>query len=284
MKVFFSILYISINSALDEKVSIGLVMSDGEQQIFKFSNEKLSIIKNLLNSESYNGIKQFLKSIDKQIIFTNKSENLLFNYKNSEKPNWYSNNYLSYLSKYSNNIIRFSEPKQIDINFSKENFIKIFEKNIFTYCEENTSKPNLTIFDNVRENLYPSIDGKVNIERTLTSLDIENLFAPVDVNFIGMNGVPVAGQTFDFEKKYYFLENDVTRFISLTKALELEGKKSGKYYILGREPLKKYDKNHLMWEHIRESNFLEFVDVNDVEIIKDYIDKNHVIPFFKEIE
>ncbi len=131
--------------------------------------------------------------------------------------------------------------------------------------------------------MYPNIEGKVNIDRTLTSLDFENLFAPVEVNFIGVNGVPVAGQTFDFEKKHYFLENDVTRFISLTKALELEGKKDGKYFILGREPLKGYDKNHLMWKQIRDSDFLEFVDIDEVGIIEEYIDKNHVIPFFNEL-
>jgi len=38
-----------------------------------------------------------------------------------------------------------------------------------------------------------------------------------------------------------------------------------------------------MWEQIRDSDFLEFVDIDEVGIVEDYIDKNHVIPFFKEL-
>lgn len=33
----------------------------------------------------------------------------------------------------------------------------------------------------------------------------------------------LAGQNIDFEKKHYNLENDITRFVSLTKAIELAG-------------------------------------------------------------
>src|SRR5690606_41635386 len=58
---------------------------------------------------------------------------------------------------------------------------------------------------------------------TLFRSHFENLFAPIEVNFIGINGMPVAGQTIDFDKKHHFLENDIARFVSLTKAIELEG-------------------------------------------------------------
>ncbi len=92
--------------------------------------------------------------------------------------------------------------------------------------------------------LFPRIEKQVNLNFTVTSDDFENLFAPIEVDFIGINGVPVAGQNIDFEKKHYFLENDVTRFVSLTKAIELDVKDAGKYYILGREPQKTSDKNH----------------------------------------
>ena len=48
----------------------------------------------------------------------------------------------------------------------------------------------------------------------------QNLFAPVEVNFIGVNGVlRVCG--FDFEKKHYFLQMKLYYLLSLTKALEL---------------------------------------------------------------
>jgi hypothetical protein len=132
----------------------------------------------------------------------------------------------------------------------------------------------------VKQNLFPKIENKVNLELSLTSDDFENLFAPIEIDFIGINGIPVAGQTFDFEKKHYYLENDVTRFVSLTKAIELEGINRGKYYVLGREPQKNIDKNHLLWEHIRDSDFLEFVDVDEIGIVEEYIKEHNVRPYF----
>lgn len=280
MKTLFSILYVPISATLDEKVSIGLIMSSGEHHFFKYSQSKLNVIKGLLDNESNNILKSYLKSLEKEINVVIESEKELFTIDLPFKAKWVSNSYISYLSKYSNNLILFSEPKFIDVPLSEMNFRKVFEKYIFQYEEAITTRLFTTIFEKVRTKLYPNIEGKVNIDRTLTSLDFGNLFAPVEVNFIGVNGAPVAGQTFDFEKKHYFLENDVTRFISLTKALELEGRKDGKYFILGREPIKIFDKNHLMWEQIRDSDFLEFVDIDDVGIVEQYIDKNHVIPFF----
>jgi hypothetical protein len=283
MKTLFSILYVPISATLDEKVSIGLVMSNGDHQFFKYSQPKLTAIKGLLDTESNNILKSYLKSLDKEINVVRNSRKELFSIDIPSKATWVSNSYISYLSKYSNNLLQFSEPKFMDILLSEETFRKVFEKYIFQYDEPIISQSSTTIFEKVRTRLYPNIEGKVNIDRTLTSSDFENLFAPVEVNFIGVNGVPVAGQTFDFDKKHYFLENDVTRFISLTKALELEGKKDGKYFILGREPLKSFDKNHLMWEQIRDSDFLDFVDIDEVCIVEEYINTNHVIPFFKEL-
>ena len=283
MKTLISILYVPISATLDERVSIGLVMFNDDHQFFKYSQPKLNAIKGLLDNESNTILKSYLKSLEKEINVVAESEKDLFSINKPSKAKWVSNSYISYLSKYSNNLLQFSEPKSIDIPLSEVTFRKVFEKYIFQYDEQIIGRLFTNVFEKVRTNLYPNIEGKVNIDRTLTSLDFENLFAPVEVNFIGVNGVPVAGQTFDFDKKHYFLENDVTRFISLTKALELEGKKDGKYFILGREPLKRFNKNHLMWEQIRDSDFLDFVDIDEVGIIEEYIDRNHVTPFFKEL-
>lgn len=78
------------------------------------------------------------------------------------------------------------------------------------------------------------------------------------------------------------MENDVTRFVSLTKAIELDGNVIGKYYILGREPQIKTDKSHQLCEQIRDADFLEFVDVEDIDLLHEYIVQHDVRPFFIE--
>ncbi len=284
MKTIFSILYVPISATLDEKVSIGLIMSDGVQNYFRYSQSKLQAIKALIDIESYSILKTYLRSLEKEINLELENEKALFTVEITSKAKWVNSSYISYLSKYSNNLLQFSEPKIIDVILDETIYKRIFEKYIFLYEEMVTMQSEPTVFQKVRTKLYPKITGKVNIDKTLTSNDFVNLFAPVEVNFIGVNGVPVAGQTFDFEKKHYFLENDVTRFISLTKALELSGQPDGKYFVLGREPQVNHnDKNHLMWSQIRDAKFLEFVDIDEIGIVEDYIDKNHVTPFFPEV-
>jgi hypothetical protein len=283
MQTYYTVLYIPVNTSLEERLSIGLIMSDGENHYFKYSQSKLQIIKALVSTKVYTMLKTYFKNLDNE---TNQRFNLnteIFSKSlNNEQGKWINVSYLTYLSKYSNNLIQYSEPKPIGIELNIDNFNKIFEKFIYINDEVVKVINNETIYDKVKLNLYPKIESRVNIDTTLTVNEIPNLFVPLEVNFIGMNDVPVAGQTFDFEKRHYNLENDITRFISLTKALELEGKKDGKYYILGKEPkLNHNDKNFMIWKQINETKFLDFVDIDEVGKIEYYLEKHNVRPFIK---
>lgn len=277
MKTIYSILYINLNTTLNERVSIGVLLSNGENNKFKHSSEKLLAVKGLMEPERYNLIKSYLKSLENTI---NVIEDAPIGI-TSLKREWVTESYIGYLSKYSNNLIQFSEPKYIDIEFSFENFKRVFEKYVYAYEINLEIIQHESIYTKVKNILYPKIDTHVNLDMTLNSSHFENLFAPIEVNFIGVNGIPVAGQTIDFTKKHYFLENDITRFVSLTKAIEIEDKKyKGQYYVLGCEPETKNMKNHLLWEQIRDSEFLEFVDINEVGVVEEYIEKNNVRPYF----
>lgn len=278
MKTIYSILYVTINATLNERISVGVLMTNGIEHYLKYSSEKLLAIKNILEDERYNIVKTYLKSIEKEIGF---EETQFFNMSNI-KTNWVNEGYLSYLSQYSNNIIQFSSPKNIDVELNLLNFRRVFEKYVFKIFEEKDEMETVNIHDIVKTKLFPKIASKVNLEKMITSNDFENLFAPIAIDFIGKNGIPVAGQTIDFEKKSYYLENDVTRFVSLTKAIELKDNLKGKYYILGREPQNINDKKHQLWEQIRNSNFLEFVDIDEVGIVEEYIEINNVRPFFEQ--
>lgn len=281
MQTYYTVLYIPVNTSLEERLSIGLIMSDGENHYFKYSQSKLQIIKALVSTKIHSMLKSYFKNLDNETNYRLNLNNEIFNNAfNNEKGKWINISYLTYLSKYSNNLIQYSEPKPIGIELNKENFNKLFEKFIYINEEVMPVVNNVTVYDKVKLNLYPKIESRVNIDTTLTVNEIPNLFVPLEVNFIGMNDVPVAGQTFDFEKRHYNLENDITRFISLAKALELEGKKDGKYYILGKEPLVNHnDKNYMIWKQIYDTKFLDFVDIDDVDEIEDYIFQHNVKPF-----
>lgn len=283
MKTFFSIIYLPLNSNLQEKISVGLVMSNGEQSIFKVSNPKMQIIKGLISSNKFSILKNYFNNIINEI--DPKIDEFKLNIKSEIANNWLNESYFNYLNRYSNNLVIYSEPRNIDSDVTLESFKSIFNKYVFEYDEEINVIKNEDILSKVRTRLFTKIEDRVNLNVTVSSNDFNELLTPVDVNFIGKNGVVVAGQTIDFVKRMYNLENDLTRYISFTKAVDYSCAKKGKYFLVGQEPNKiENPANHRTWKHVKESHLVEYVDLSETEKIKDYIVSKGVSPFFDKVE
>ncbi|WP_329806518.1 hypothetical protein [Flavobacterium facile] len=283
MKTFFSIIYLPLNSNLQEKISVGLVMSNGEQSIFKVSNPKMQIIKGLISSNKFSILKNYFNNIMNEI--EPKIDEFRLNIKSEISNNWINESYFSYLNRYSNNLVIYSEPRNIDSEVTLENFKSIFNKYVFEFDEEVNIIKSEDILSKVRTRLFTKIEDRVNLNVTVSSNDFHELLTPVDVNFIGKNGVIVAGQTIDFVKRMYNLENDLTRYISFTKAVDYSSANKGKYFIVGQEPNKiENPSNHRTWKHVRESHLVEYVDLTETEKIQEYIISKGVSPFFAKVE
>lgn len=285
MDSFFSIMYLTLNASLNEKVSVGLLMSNGEQTKFKVSETKLGIVRQLLPRENYNILKSYLKSIkaeiDKSHIYYQEIE---LNLNTEVSNNWISKEYFNYLHRYSNNLVKFSEAKKIDIPLDNSVFEILFSKYVFEKEEENIlEKHREDILSIVKEKLFPRIKSNVNIDAVVNPMDFKELISPVNINFLGKNGEIVSGQTMDFSKRYVDLERDLTKYISFTKAVDYE-KGGGHYFLVGNEPQKKNNKNHAIWKHIFESHIVDYVDVNETELIQEYIKSKGVQPYFDETE
>ncbi len=283
MKTFFSIIYLPLNSNLQEKISIGLVMSNGEKSIFKVSNPKLHVIKGLISSNRFSILKNYFNNIMNEV--EPKVDEFRLNIKSDISNNWLNQSYFSYLNRYSNNLVIYSEPRNIDADVNLESFKAIFNKYVFEYDEEINTVKNEDILSKVKSRLFIKIEDRVNLNVTVSSNDFNELLTPVDVNFIGKNGVVVAGQTIDFMKRLYNLENDLTRYISFTKAVDYSSANKGKYFLVGQEPSKiENPTNHRTWKHVRESHLVEYVDLSETEKIKDYIVSKGVTPYFEKVE
>lgn len=281
MKTFFSIIYIPLRPDFQEKISIGLVMSNSEKTIFKVSNSKLQILKSLLSNQKYNLLKSYFHNIINEL--EPNSKDLKLNIDKEYSHNWINESYFSYLNRYSNNLVIYSEPRNINVEITSDNFRRMFEKLVFNIVDEVAYKKVDNILTKVRTKLYSKIEQRVNLNVTVKSSDFNELITPVDVNFIGKNGIVVAGQTMDFEKRLYNLEHDLTSFISFTKAVDYSTPNKGKYFLVGQEPNKKeHPKNHRTWKHVKDSHLVEYVDLRETEKIKQYIISNDVTPFFKK--
>lgn len=274
MNVFYSILYTSIRPIAKEQLSIGLFVSDSQRTFFHFSSEKLNLTRRLLSDNSFHLLKGYLEGLRKDIEKRGEAKGFTN----------ISPEYFNYLSNYSNNLISFSKPTQINIELDQIIFEKLFEKFVFSYekaLPDQILKKNP--LDYIKKHLYPKIESRVNLNQVLTPKEIPSLIIPkVKVNFIGQNNRPVAGDALNFEASSYTLSNQISHFISLIKAFELE-QKVGKYFILGEEPSKRdFPEQHSTWKHITDSGLIEFVPSNEIETVSDYMNKHNVRPFVED--
>jgi formate dehydrogenase assembly factor FdhD len=140
MKTFFSILSVPTRPESDEKIAVGLLLSDGIISKFDYSVNKLKVVKELVNESQYNFTENYLKSIEK------------LNFRNDEnegKQKVVNEQYIGYLSDYNNNVVTFCKPVKIDLVVDEENFSRLFEKfidsseaeKINTYVEDHDVKP-----------------------------------------------------------------------------------------------------------------------------------------------
>jgi hypothetical protein len=267
MKVFYSILYVSIKPVVNEQLSIGLFLSDGNSAFFHYSVEKLNLTRKLISDDSFSMISQYIDGLNQDI--------------NGEEKYFkdISLGYFNYLSDYNNNLISFSKPTPININFEEEVFKKLFEKFVFKYKSEVVPLVHkVTPLSRVKEVLYPSIKRRVNIDKTLTPKEIPTLLVPrVKVDFIGLNDYPVAGDVIDFNAGINSISNNIGHFTTLINALD---GRNGKYYIIGEEPSRTlYPEQHSTWSQIHNSKSIEFVPLNEIETVSKYMEDHKVKPF-----
>lgn len=279
MKTFFSIIYIPLNAALDEKVSIGLIMFDNENNRFRVSESKLHAIKSLISNQNYTILKAYFKSLDRDINkYLDESVKLDLT---SNKTEWVKESYMSYLHRYANNLVSFSEVKSIDISLTQENFKSIFEKYIFQY-EETVADIHTTFEQQVEKTLFPKIENNVNIQKTITPFEFEELITPVTIDFIGKNGIIVAGQTIDFSKHVYYLESDLNKYVTFATAANSKDKRDGKYFIIGQEPDKIQIRKHQTWTYVKNNKLVDYIDFRETDKIREYIEDKGVTPYFEK--
>lgn len=282
MKTFYSILYVPIRPEVKERLTIGLFMQSDKQVIFRYSSHKLEVLNHLLPKQAYNLLKLSLhsigRSIDKVKQHYEVSVDSLIPEVNLDY-NLVGEPYFQYLSKYNQNLIAFTPPQEIDISVNIDNFKKLFDKLIYEgELIQKTKHEKTDVVKNTRSLLKPKIEKNVNWDFKVTNKHFSKLILPsIKVDFIGKNGNYITGKTLDFEKPEHSLDNSIAKHITLIGAIKLARDQS-KCFIIGKEPNKKLKEQHLLWKNIKNSDLLDFVDVNEYERVSDYITSNDVQP------
>lgn len=98
----YSIIYAVIRPEISEKLSVGLIIVDGDNVNIRYSQKKLDVLKNLFSEKEHRFVSRVIGSLRK-----NRSIS--------------SADAVNYLSRYSNNLISVSPLQSIDITPSEQN-------------------------------------------------------------------------------------------------------------------------------------------------------------------
>ncbi len=267
MTSYYSILSVNTNFSSGEWVGIGLLLSRDGHLRFLYSKKKLRLLREILGKENAEFLLKYFASLAESVSERSSASDV----------KWWSKEYLSYLARYTNNMVTVQEPARIDIpNLAIDELCeRLFQKYIKVSLISGKKESNFAP-DNWKAALTPKISKYVNIDLLVTPKILPTLIVPTKAHYMGRNGVPMACQMVDFQRRPGNLYNDLGKFIALTKALDDHGETNGQYFIVGNEPHQEQEKNLALWRQIREKNFLQYVRSDELEHISDFVRENGV--------
>jgi len=272
MKTFYSILSAVINPVSGEKISVGLLLSDGNRSLFDFSENRLSLLNSLIDKETKKFIRQYLKSIETVLSKIDGNQEQLTILDEAGKNIMVNEPYISYLSVYNQNVISFSKPVSIDVNVEEQVFSSLFSK--FIDKETNVKSQIKSHIQLIKSDFYPKVKSYYSIEKELTPEHNKKLLLPVSIDLLGKNDNYVLGQFFDLEKNLYYIKNDYFDYNQVSKVI-----KADKNFVVSAEPDKtKYPQQHYFWNELRTMKKHTFVDFTELEIIEEYAIEHGVKP------
>ncbi len=276
MTTQYSILSVLIRPEIQEKITIGFLLINGNEVFFDYSKHKLGVAKNLLSANAYNSLKDAIHNI-------NATAN---NYKHNttsdtpSKINSFSVTYIEYLSRYNNNILSFTALKSIEVSANLEVFTKLFHKFI-----DNTIAPVKKTFvseiQKFKKEKKVELSKHFNIDKKITPNEIEGLIVPVSVTLIGQNEVPAFVQTLDLERSTSYLIKDISEILFLQKAFVSTHLQSVAMAITNEPNKNKYPEQHDIWEQLRNTKDILHYDISDADAVIEYAVEHNVHPFIK---
>lgn len=273
MKSHYTILSAAVRPNIDEKLTIGLLLVSGNEVYFEYSKNKLSSVKTLIEASLYKYLTETVRQIEKAVEFekSKKETTLEMDAMNHQ----FSEGYLSYMSRYSNNLLIFSAPIQIDLPADASLFDFLYKKYVDAVgvSEKKTKAVQL-----VKDEFYPKVNAYYNTNFKITPQLLPGLPLTVDIDVVGKNEIEVFAQIIDFERNDYNIRQDV---LELDSIINIYGVGKTKNFIVGNEPDKKrYVKGYNLWQELRNWRKADFVAIDEIDILKEYAEQHGVKPLF----
>lgn len=199
MKTFFSTISIQTNPVSLEKVVVALLAVTENKVFFHYSKNKLGLLDKLAPSKVGIGTlaKKSLQQIKNAVTETNNT--LLKNQTTIVfEKSVFSKEYFSYLSKYNNGILNFSEPATIPFDFTTEKF-ESYYLNFIGEPTEVIEKKALSFTQKIKPAFEKEgLSEKADIKFSFDPITFAGLLEETNVSLITKNGAISVIQAIDF--------------------------------------------------------------------------------------
>ncbi len=268
-ETYFSTLKVPVSFDAGEFIAVGMLLVDSDGLHLRLSHRKIKILKDLINSEQYELLRTRLRSLETAAELA--SEELGGHY----IPDEFSISHLNYLSRYSNNILLFSEPTTIKLKDSQLADI-LYSKYVDPFIEpvKRKQKP---IKQRVRSRF-----SKHSVARLSWDFEVSQQMLPsmpvvsYKSHFAGIGEGIIIGDSFDFELQYHLFSYHLS-------ALELIARTASpknlmRTFVVGKEPDPKLEKNHQQWNLTRKSKYLEYIDLKELGRLEEFLEEQGIEP------
>ena len=273
MKTFFNTISIKTNNYSSENVVVGLLAVSAGKIFYGFSKEKLKLANKMVKEEK---IETFAKQVLEQINSTVENANEKFTtiqHKLEYGNTIFNEAYFSYLNKYSNGLIQFSESQFVNFEFDESKFSQYYSNFIGT--NKTSKKENKKVSLHQKLKPYFNKEGlgkKADLNYTLDPQKFKGIVKDVQIPLITKNGSIKMIQEIDFTTGLSTITNHIyeTKMIheSLKKFSEKIGCHFDKVNIAFEEPdikAEQYQVFDLAYKEYKNSfNFVYPEEVNQL--------------------
>jgi|WetSurMetagenome_2_1015567.scaffolds.fasta_scaffold33235_2 hypothetical protein len=276
MKAFYSLIKVSPNPSAGDSLTIGIVMADQLGVFFRVSENKIKTAHTFLTDNSALVdfiIKQIANKANEANKLIAENKTLLF-----ENNHLFNSEYFGYLSRYSNNLIQFTEPIALFDTVTPENVEKLFclfvdsEIQIGSKVADNKE----TIFiEKIETNLVSRVKERVHTNIYFDDKIIPSLYFRFEMDCIGLNGVFTGAKSLYFNKTEKTIHTQVSDYITLITEIEKKYNKEtdNNFYLIADEP-ERSSKEHLLWEKIKSLNKIKLITSDDTDEVAEHIENS----------
>ncbi len=291
MKPYYSILFASIRSAINEQISIAMLFVDRNKIFFKYSGAKLKIVKDLLSIEHAKLLEDQLRSLKQQadILNAKLSADEIFPVTEDQyKP--FSKSYLEYLNRYSQNTLQISAATELFIDSvsydSQAIFSNLYNLHIETESENLLLDQTPISIQAAKTELFNRNKNRLNINvrskklKDFYKFEKALFLLPTKIDFLGKNGAPVTGQFLNMHVETKWLKDRLSHYYHLLDEFKAH---SATNYFISNEPDKQlFSENHKIWQQIKDNKQIRYIHLSEIEKIDKDLSDYDVQPVFTE--